>query len=146
MTTLISRSGNILPSVLSDLFETDNFFGTDLLGKEIARTMPSVNITENGKEFRIELAAPGMSKNDFKVNVEDNVLTISAEKEEEKNDKNERYTRREFSYRSFTRSFRLPAEVRSENIEGKYEDGILKLSIPKKEESKKSPAKQIKVS
>lgn len=108
--------------------------------------MPSVNITENGKEFRIELAAPGMSKNDFKVNVEDNVLTISAEKEEEKNDKNERYTRREFSYRSFTRSFRLPAEVRSENIEGKYEDGILKLSIPKKEESKKSPAKQIKVS
>lgn len=146
MTTLIKRNGDIFPSVFSEFFDTDNFFGTDLLNRDFAKSVPAVNITENGKEFKIELAAPGMSKKDFKVNVENNVLTISAEKEEEKKEENDRFTRREFSYRSFSRSFRLPEEVKADNIEGKYEDGVLRLSIPKKEEAKKKPAKEIKVS
>lgn len=146
MTTLVKRNGDIFPSMLSDFFDTDRFFGTDFPGRRFSTDVPAVNITESEKEFKIEMAAPGMSKKDFKVNLEGDVLTISAEKEEEQKDDNDRYTRREFSYLSFSRSFRLPEEVKAENIDGKYEEGVLKLTIPKKEESMKKATKEIKVS
>ncbi|MGZ4099428.1 MAG: Hsp20/alpha crystallin family protein, partial [Bacteroidia bacterium] len=80
-----------------------------------------------------------------KINVEENVLTISAEKKEEKNEENDRFTRKEFSYNSFSRSFTLPQTVNAEKIDAKYTDGILKLEIPKKEEAKTLPKKEIKV-
>ena len=148
MTTLVKskNNGNLIPSVFSDLLDTDRFFSTDWFEKEFASRVPAVNIRENGKEFSIELSVPGFSKNDFKVNVADDVLTISAEKQEEKKEENERFTRKEFSYNSFARSFALPKSASGEKIDAKYENGVLKLALPKKEEAKTSPKKEIKVS
>lgn len=105
--------------------------------------MPSVNIVESKDAFEIELAVPGMSKDDFGINLENNVLTISSEKEMK--DVNERnFTRREFAYGSFSRSFTLPKTVDSEKINADYLNGILKVSLPKKEEVKLS--RQITIS
>lgn len=139
------KNGDLFPSVLSDFFDTDKFFNNRWLEREFQETLPSVNIRENGKEFNVELAAPGFNKSDFKINLEENVLTISAEKKEEKKEENERYTRKEFSYNSFSRSFTVPPTASGDKIEAKYNDGILKLSIPKKEEAKTLPKKEIKV-
>jgi len=113
----------------------------DLFQKE---WIPAVNVSETEKEYEIEMAVPGMTKNDFKVKVEDGVLSISSEKKEEKEDKKKNYTRREFSYRSFDRSFTLPENATSDDVKAKYEDGILKLSIGKKKNAV-SNAKQISV-
>jgi len=110
-------------------------------------TIPSVNIKENENGFEVEMAAPGMTKDDFKIELNNNLLTISSEKQTE-NQSNERkhVTRREFSYESFSRSFTLPAIVETDSITAKYENGILKVNIPKKEEAKPKPMKQIEVS
>ena len=143
--TLVKRSATI-PGFFSDFFDMERTFGTDFLDKDFFKSMPSANIIEDPNQFNIELAVPGMSKNDFHIKVENDVLTISAEKKEEKEEKNEKYTRKEFYYGSFERSFTLPNSVTSDRIEGKYENGILKLAIPKKEEAKKKPVKEIKVS
>ena len=150
MKTLAKTNGDLFPSVLNDFFDTDRFFGTDFLGNNLnfpaTKWMPSVNITETPKDFKINLSAPGMKKSDFKINLENNILTIMAEKEEEKNTEDKRFTRREYSYGSFSRSFTLPEYVKSEKIDAKYEDGILELMIPKNEEEwKKSAAKEIAV-
>jgi HSP20 family protein len=110
-------------------------------------TIPSVNIKETQDEFEVEMAAPGMAKDDFKIELNNSVLSISSEKEsknETKEGKN--ITRREFSYQSFSRSFTLPAIVETDRITAKYENGILQVNIPKKEEAKPKPLKQIKVS
>lgn len=139
------ENGNLFPSALSDFFNSDNFFGNRWLEKEFAQNLPAVNIKENGKEFNIDFAVPGFEKGDFKVNVEGNILTVSAEKKNEKKEDNERFTRKEFSYNSFSRSFTLPQTVNSEHIDAKYNDGILKLQIPKKEEAKTNSKKEIKV-
>jgi HSP20 family protein len=139
------RNENQLPTLFSDFFDTERFFGNRWFEKEFNQNLPAVNVIENGKEFSLEFAAPGFKKEDFTVNVEDNVLMVSAEKEKESNSENDRFTRREFSYSSFSRSFTLPRTVNSENIDAKYTNGILKLTIPKKEEAKVKPAKQIKV-
>jgi HSP20 family protein len=146
MTTVKSnKNGNVLPSLLSDFFDNDKFFNTPWFNKDFSQTLPAVNVKENGKEFGVEFAAPGFKKSDFKINVDQDQLIISAEKEEEKNEANERYTRKEFSYNSFSRSFTLPQNVNTDNIDAKYNDGILKLSIPKKEVTKSLPKKEIKV-
>ena len=139
------KNGDLFPSLLSDFFDTDRFFSPRWLEREFENTIPSVNIRENGKEFSIELAAPGFNKDQFHVNVEDTVLTISAERKEEKKDEGERFTRKEFSYNSFSRSFTLPQSVNAEKVDAKYADGVLKLCIPKKEEAKALPKKEIKV-
>ncbi len=110
-------------------------------------TIPSVNIKENENEFEVEMAAPGMTKNDFRIELNNSVLTISSEKQAESQSKEENnITRREFSYQSFSRSFTLPAIVETDKISARYENGILRVSIPKKEEAKPKPLKQIKVS
>lgn len=102
------------------------------------RTTPAVNITENNKNFEVEIAAPGMEKKDFNVAVENNILTISVEKKVEKDEKENNYSRKEFSYESFERNFTLPQNLIEENkIEAKYENGILKINLPKKEEKAK---------
>jgi len=95
-------------------------------------TVPSVNIIENAKGYDIELAAPGLKKNDFKVKLESGMLTISAEKREEKEEKTRNYTRQEFRYNTFTRSFTLPENVKEDDVRARYEDGVLKLHIAKK--------------
>ena len=94
--------------------------------------MPAVNIIENDKNYEIELAAPGMRKSDFKVKLEKGFLTISAEREEKKEEKEKNYTRKEYSSSSFTRSFTLPDDVKEDDIKAHYEDGVLKLTIAKK--------------
>jgi len=108
--------------------------------------VPSANVTETPKEYLVELAAPGLNREDFKVEVNDRVLTISSEKNEEKKEEKEGYSKREFSYNSFSRSFSLPDNVKEGNIDAKYKDGILKISIPKKEVTVTKPSQEIKVS
>ena len=140
-----NKSGNLFPTLMSDFFDNDNFFENRWFEKEFNRSLPAVNVKENNKEFNIEFAAPGFKKNDFKINVEENILTISAEKQDEKNEEKDNYTRKEFSYNSFSRSFTLPQTVNADKIDAKYNDGILNLSIPKREEAKTQPKKEIKV-
>ena len=98
---------------------------------------PSVNIIENDKDFVIEFAAPGVKKNDFNINLENQVLTVSREAKDEKEDTKENYTRREFVYSSFSRSFTLPKSVKFDKIAADYNQGILKITLPKKEEEAK---------
>jgi len=110
-------------------------------------TIPSVNIKENENEFEVEMAAPGMTKDDFRIELNNSVLTISSEKQSSNQSKErENVTRREFSYQSFSRSFTLPVIVETDKITAKYENGLLRVNIPKKEEAKPKPLKQIKVS
>ena len=110
-------------------------------------TLPSVNIKETEENFEVEMAAPGMEKDDFKVEVNNGYLPISSEKKSETKteDKNGRYTKQEFRYESFTRSFTLPDSADLEKIAAKYEKGILTISIPKREETKPKPVRQISI-
>lgn len=137
------KNGDFFPSVFSDFFENERFFNDQMFEK--TAKIPAVNIKETDIEFDVELAAPGYKKTDLKVDIDNNVLTISAEKKEEKNEENKRFTRKEFSYSSFSRSFTLPQSVNAEKIDAKYADGILKLVIPKKEEAKSKAKKEIKI-
>lgn len=109
-------------------------------------TIPSVNILEDQDGFKIEVAAPGLNKSDFKIEVNQGILKISSEKQEERESGEEgRYSRREFSYQSFSRSFNLPGTVESDKIEAKYENGILSVSIPKRDEAKPKPVRMIDI-
>lgn len=140
-----NKNENSLPALLSDFFDNDRFFNNRWLEREFEHTMPAVNIKETGKNYEVEFAAPGFSKTDFKISVDNNMLTISAEKKNEKNENNDRFTRKEFSYNSFSRSFTLPQTVNSEKIDAKYTDGILKLAVPKKDPEKTGFKKEIKI-
>lgn len=137
----------LFPSLLTDrwmpeFFDNERFFDSDWM-KSI--TVPSVNIRETEKEFFVELAAPGLNKKDFKIAVENGMLTISAEKKLEKEEKEKDFTRKEFSYSNFSRSFMLPENVNEDKIEAHYEDGILKLQVLKKAVEKTTLAKAIEV-
>ena len=113
-------------------FAPDHFFnGTG---------MPAVNIKENAGEFLIEMAAPGFRKEDLHVNLEDGVLTISSERKEEKKEEKDRYTRREFRYNSFSRSFTLPQSADETKVKATFKDGVLQLSVPKQKELAKAKA------
>ena len=105
-----------------------------------------MNIVENDDDYVIEIAAPGLEKKDFNVNLENDSLTISSEMENKSEDSNERYTRKEFMYKSFKRSFTLPETVSSDKIKASHKNGILFVSIPKKAEARVKPARQIDVS
>ena len=133
------------PALFDDFFKPWNeWFDNDNRFWATVR-IPSVNITENKDEYNVSLAVPGMKKEDFKIDVNGNMLTISCEKDETKEDKDKKYTRKEYSYTSFSRSFTLPEEINREKIDARYEDGLLKISLPRKEEVKKFAAKQIAV-
>ncbi len=106
---------------------------------------PAVNIVEKEDSYRIEVAAPGLDKGDFEVKVDKDLLTISATKEMEGEDKGEKYTRREFSYFSFARNFHLPESVNANDIKAQYENGVLHVTLAKKEEAKPAPVKTIKI-
>jgi HSP20 family protein len=129
-----------LPSIFDDFFRPWNeIFNT---GEGWGRLMnvPAVNISENKDHYTLSLAAPGLKKNDFKIDVDGNILTISSEKEESKEETEDKFTRREYSYSSFNRSFTLPDEVNMDKIDANYIDGVLKITLPKKEEAKKVAA------
>lgn len=143
MSTLVKRN----PFLFDDFFGKDLFDWNDRNFTKSGTTLPSVNVKESDRNFLIELAAPGMAKEDFKISLERNVLKISSEKKQEnetvENDGN--YTRREFNYQSFSRAFTLPQQVvDTENIEANYTDGILRITVPKKEVITQS-VKQISV-
>lgn len=128
-------------SMLDSLFSnTSNFYSEVEKGTSI----PAVNVTETDDAFGLEVAAPGKSKKDFNVEVDNGVLTISSENEETKESEDKNYTRKEYSFNSFSRSFTLPENVDSEGIKAKYVDGVLNVTVPKKEPSKPE-VKSIKV-
>ena len=144
--TLAKRS-DLFPSVFNEFFQPwnewfDNSNG-DLWGKVLS--VPAVNIVEAKDAYKVSLAIPGMKKDDFNINLEGNMLTISSEKTEEKEEKEQKFTRKEYNYSSFSRSFTLPDGVLQDKIDAKYEDGVLKLTLPKTEETKKIAAKHIAV-
>ena len=153
MKTLAKRNADVFPSFVSDFFRTSPFMGsglfdldTDLLPARLGVTVPSANVRETEKEYMVELAVPGLTKNDFKIEIENNLLTVSAEKEEEKNEKEKGFTRREYSFNSFSRSFSLPENRMAEKIDAKYEEGVLKIHVPKKEVTPQKLKKEITVS
>jgi len=124
----------------------NEFFGDDWFrGVQTGTRVPAVNIHETNTSYELELAAPGLKKSDFKISVDGDVLTISAEKKEEKEEKHRKVTRREFNFTSFSRSFTLPDSVDADKIKASYEDGVLKLELPKKEIAVKQAPKEISV-
>jgi HSP20 family protein len=128
----------------------DEFFGKDMLSNlfddyQTGISIPAVNIIEGKDEFRIEVAAPGLEKNDFSIDVKNNVLFISCEKARNEETNDEKIMRREFSYGRFSRSFSLPNTVEVEKISAKHRDGVLSIHIPKREEAKEKPAKKINI-
>lgn len=134
------------PSMFNRFFENDLFDWSTRNFSNTNTTLPSVNIRENESGFEVDMAAPGFEKKDFKIELHNNLLTISSEKKVESETKEgQQLTRQEFSYQSFSRSFTLPNTAEGEKIQAKYENGILKVSIPKKEEAKPKPAKQIEI-
>ena len=140
------RFSNQVPSMFDRLFEGDLFDWSNRNFSTTNTTLPSVNIKENNDGFEVEVAAPGFDKGDFKLELNHDLLTISSEKKVENETKEgERYTKREFSYQSFTRSFTLPNIADGDKIAANYENGILKISIPKKEEAKPKPMRVIDI-
>jgi HSP20 family protein len=147
--TLIKRDlFPAIPGLIEDFFNREllelgarNFSITNT-------TIPRVNIVESNDDFVVEMAAPGMSKKDFRIELDNEILTISSEKETSNELKEgNHFARQEFSYQSFQRSFHLPKSVVEESkIKAKYEDGVLRVMIPKKEEAKALPARKIQVS
>lgn len=136
------KKNNVLMPGFNDIFESvleDTFFS----GRRVSN-LPSVNIADSPDAYQIELAAPGLRKEDFKVSVERDMLTISTEKKSERHQGEVSYTRKEFSYSAFTRAFTLPESADVDRIEASYVDGILKLTLPKKEEAK-AVSRQIEI-
>jgi HSP20 family protein len=135
------------PSIFNSFFDNNMLDWTSRNFSDTNTTLPSVNVKENAGEFMVEVAAPGFDKNEFNIELNNDVLTISSEKKIENETKSdERVTRKEFSYQSFSRSFTLPTVVERDKIKAKYENGILNIVIPKKEEAKAKPARQIEIS
>ena len=122
-----------LPSVFTSNFNT-------------GITLPKVNIKETADAYEVEMAVPGLKKSDFNISIDNQILSISTETKEESEQKEDNYTRREFGYSSFKRTFTLPETVDDDKIKASYNEGILSILLPKKEEAKQKPAKHIKIS
>jgi HSP20 family protein len=130
---------------LRDFFNLESFFPSEFM-RPSRSSLPAVNISEDEKSFMVDVIAPGFKKEDFKVNVEDDILTISAETKTEttENGNNKQYNRREYSYSSFTRSFQLPDNAKDDSISAHYAEGVLQLTIPKSKQQTKA-TKQISI-
>lgn len=139
-TKAISKPVETFPSVFEDLFKPWNeWFDTGGFWGRMMK-VPAVNVTDNKDNYMVTLAAPGLKKEDFKIDIDGNMLTISCEKEETKEEKETRFTRKEYSYSSFSRTFTIPEDVNREKIDAMYENGELRLMLPKFEEAKKAAA------
>lgn len=141
--TFLTRASRMFPELSSnimDIFDEGRDWGNGWTTR-----LPAANVTESDKAFNLELAAPGLEKQDFNLSIDNQQLTVSCEKEEKSESKDKQYTRREFSYRSFSRSFMLPDTVDADKIKGSYKDGVLKIELPKKETAIRTPRKQISV-
>ncbi len=152
MTLLAKRNGTTLPRLLSNVLESDDFFGTNLFDRgnfflpNLVSEIPPANVTERKGDFLIELAVPGLEKKDFKVEMENGLLSISAEKEEKREENSLDLTRKEYFYGKFCRTFRLPENTKEDKIKAEYANGILKVEIPKKEITLTKTTKEIQVS
>ena len=138
-------------SIFTDFFsDVDRFFDNDLflmpmhLKRQMEGNIPAVNIRDNEKEYVIEVAAPGMKKDDFNIDMEEGQLTISSQREDEKTEERENYRRREYNFSSFSRTLTLPENVEADKIKAYYENGILRLNIPKTKEQER-PKRKIKI-
>jgi HSP20 family protein len=147
--SIIKRNNSFqgMNSIFDDLFNRDLVNWGLVNNSATNTTLPSVNIRETNDIFIVEMAAPGMTKDDFKIELDGNLLTISSEKEDRNEMRDgEKYTRQEFSYQSFQRSFQLPKDVvDSDKIQAKYENGVLNLVIPKKEHARQKPPRMIEI-
>jgi HSP20 family protein len=142
--TLIRRVNNTYP-VFQNWFE--DFFAPvqNYVNDRSRGSVPAVNVVEDENKFAIEFAVPGLTKSDFSINLENDVLTVKSEKENSNEETNTNYTRKEFSYSAFQRSFTLPEAADGEKIKADYKEGILTIEIPKKEEAKAKPAREIEI-
>ena len=149
--TIVKRNGNLqhhFPPLFDDLFNRDIFNWGLSNYSDTNTTIPAVNIKETRENYEVEVAAPGMNKSDFNVHLDGNMLTISSEKQTQQDQQEEvRYSSREFSYQSFSRTFTLQKDVvDTEKIQALYENGVLHLVIPKKEEAKQKGPRRIEIS
>ncbi len=152
MTQLIKKNRAVFPSPFTDFFNSERLMPDVFdLNKDLFDSnretlfIPSANVVETEKNFKIEIAAPGLEKKDFKVELTNNILTVSSEQEEERKEHKKNYKRREFFYSSFSRSFSLPDNSLPDKIDAKYDNGVLTLTLPKKEATVAKPVKEIKV-
>ena len=151
MTSLVkfNRGPKTVPALSSWI---EDWFGKDMPGSLFSNmntgvSMPAVNIKETGENYLVEVAAPGMEKSDFEISLDNNLLTISSEQEQSsEHEDDEKFTRREFSYTSFRRTFTLPETVAADKISATYKDGILLIDLPKKDQAKKKPVRTIQIS
>lgn len=149
--SIILKNRSLLPELATDFFETGRLFPSlldtngDFFDWDKNSVMPNVNISESDKEFKIELAVPGIEKKDIKVEMNNGILKISGEKKAEKKEENKNYRRREFYYDKFSRSFNLPENIIQDKIDAKYDKGVLTLNIPKKEVTVSKAKKEISV-
>jgi HSP20 family protein len=128
------QKSNAVNPWLSDVF--DSLINDSRLNDRLVNKVPAVNIAETENEFHIELAVPGLKKEDFKISVDKNILSVSAEKKTENVEEGKKYSKREYSYNSFVRTFTLPESADQAKIDAQYNDGVLSLSVAKKEEAK----------
>ena len=145
MSLIKSKPAFTAPAIISDFFN-DGFFDNELMNFPLTRWVPNANVRETTDEYVIELAAPGLEKDEFKIEVQEDVVTIDGHHDEEKEEKSEEYHRKEFKTTSFKRSFRLPQSVIADKVDAKYSHGILKLTLPKREEAKSIGKKLVKIS
>jgi HSP20 family protein len=144
MTLVKFRNKDLFPTLFREFFDRDLFDASNTGFND--STMPAVNIKESKDTFEVEVAAPGMKKDEFKIELDNNILVISSEKEDRKEETKEgQFTRQEFSYQSFKRSFTLPTTIEEKEIKASYKDGILNIALPKKEEAKEKPKRMIKI-
>lgn len=137
-TLSLTKGGSLLPALWDEFFPG----WLDFNGKKNTPflTIPAANISEENDHFSVSLAVPGLKKEDFKIDVTGNLLSVSTESESSKEEKGKKFTKQEYNYSSFSRSFDLPESVMTEKISAVYADGVLRLTIPKKEDLKKSAA------
>ena len=142
-----NQNGNANVPAFSNLLE--NFFGrdlTDFVGRDFATSVPAVNVVETAEGYKVEVAAPGLKKENFQIDFHNHVLTIASKTEHSAEETKGKYARKEFGYTSFRRSFTVPNTVEPDKITANYTDGILNVHLPKREESKEKPARQIDIS
>ena len=140
MTLIKWQHRNPLSDMVNNIF--DNDLG-DFFGKRFSD--PAANIIENPEAFKLEIAAPGMNKEDFRINLENNILTLSAELDDQKREEGKNYTRKEFYYGSFSRAFTLPKSIDLDKIRADYEAGILRVTLPKRDEARLDLKKEIPI-
>ena len=139
--SLVKRNNVMFPSLMNEILRPDWFGGVD----NFKQSVPAANVKETETEYVLELAIPGRKKEDFNVEIDNEILTISSEVKSEENKEDDGYTRREFTFSSFKRVFSLPETISLDKINATYEDGILKFVLPKKEEALPKPKRLIEI-